>query len=532
MSEGPIAAEWRSDWRPRANPWLIAIAVTSAAFMEVLDTTIVNVALPHIAGSLSAGTDEATWTLTSYLVANGIVLPISGWVGSVIGRKRYFLICIAMFTLCSLLCGLSTSLWQIVLFRVLQGLFGGGLQPNQQAIILDTFEPARRGAAFSVTAVATVVAPILGPTMGGWITDNYSWRWIFFINVPVGIIACLAVMRLVEDPPWAKAARRTGALDVDYIGLGLIALGLGSLEFVMDRGEQDDWLGSPLIRVFATTAFLGLVGAVCWLLWARRPVVDLRVLGDRNFAVGALMISALAIVLYASGVLIPQLAQQQFGYTAMLAGMLLSPGAVLMILLIPLVGRMLPKVQTRLLVAFGFAIAAFSLYWSSTISPQADFLTLASLRALQTAGLAFMFVPISTISFSTLPPRMNRDATSLYTMFRNVFGSIGIAIATTIVTRQTQWHQSLLVTHLTPFSQPYLDTVARNAAALQAEGVPATRLLDAANAQILVTLTRQAAIGAYLDAFRIGAVVALAIVPLAFLFAPSKAGRRRPAGIE
>ena len=296
-----------ADWKPKANPWLIALVVTLAAFMEILDTTIVNVALPHVAGALSSSNDEATWTLTSYLVANGIVLPISGFFGNRLGRKRYFLICIAMFTVCSLMCGLATSLPQLIVFRCLQGFFGGGLQPNQQAIILDTFPPEKRGMAFSITAIATIVAPVLGPVLGGWITDNYSWRWIFFINIPVGLFAFFAVTAMVEDPPWLS---RVPKRSIDGIGLGLIALGLGCLQVVMDRGEDDDWFGSPFIVVMAILAAIGLIGAVTWLLNAKKPIVSLKVMGDRNFALGSFMTFGLFAILYSSAVLIPQLAQE------------------------------------------------------------------------------------------------------------------------------------------------------------------------------------------------------------------------------
>ena len=314
-----------SDWRPAANPWLIAVVVTLAAFMEVLDTTIVNVALPHIAGTLAASYDEATWALTSYLVSNSIVLPISGFFARLLGRKRYFVICIGAFTVCSFLCGISQNLTELIVFRVMQGFFGGGLQPNQQSIILDTFPPAQRGRAFSLTAVATVVAPVFGPTIGGWITDNFSWRWVFLINVPIGALTALAVMHLVEDPPWEKVKR---AVSFDFAGIGLIALGLGSLQVMLDRGEDDDWFSSPFICTFAALAFIGVAGSVAWLLYARKPVVDLRVFKDRNFTLGCLTIAAFASVLYASAVLIPQFTQQHLGYTAMLSGMVLSPGSI------------------------------------------------------------------------------------------------------------------------------------------------------------------------------------------------------------
>ena len=538
MSEGPVesAAPAGASWTPKANPWLIAVVVTSAAFMEILDTTVVNEALPHIAGSLSAGTDEATWALTSYLVANGIVLPISGWFSSVLGRKRYFMICIMMFTICSLLCGLATSLPQLVICRILQGFFGGGLQPSQQSIILDTFPPAKRGAAFSVTAVATIVAPVLGPTLGGLITDSYSWRWIFFINVPFGILAWLAVMRLVEDPPWAmaKSLRQNGKLQVDYIGLGLISLGLGCLEICLDRGEQEGWLGSPFIRTFAVCALLGIVGAVCWLLTTDKPIVNIRVLKNRTFATGAFMIFVLGAVLYSSSVLLPQLAQQTLGYTALLSGLLLSPGGLVMIVLIPLVSRVLPKVQTRILISIGFLLLGCALFQGHRLlTAQISFQNLMLLRVYQMIGLSLLFVPISMLTFSTLKPTENRDASSLYTMFRNIAGSIGIAVSTSAITEFSQVHQSYLSQHLTLMDQPYVDTLARYSSALISQGVAATNLTNVANGMMLKTMTIQAAVQAYADVFTYCAVFAFMAMPLAFLFPPTKAGGKgRPGAAE
>ena len=340
MTDAAVAEIPHAPWKPKANPWLIAVAVTLATFMEVLDTTIVNVALPHIAGSMSASADEATWALTSYLVANGIVLTISGWLGDLLGRKRYFLICIAMFTVCSFLCGSATSLSQLIVFRLAQGFFGGGMQPNQQSIILDTFEPARRGAAFGVAAMATIVAPVLGPTLGGYITDVASWRWIFFLNVPVGIVAVFLVSALVEDPPWVKERRSHG---VDYIGLGLIIVGLGCLEIMMDRGEDADWFNSTFIRTMAILSFLGITGAIAWLQVAKRPIVHLDVFKDRNFATSCLMIAATGGLLYASAVTIPQMAQEYLGYTATWAGLILSPGGIMIIFMIPFIGKLLKR---------------------------------------------------------------------------------------------------------------------------------------------------------------------------------------------
>ena len=511
-------------WRPRANPWLVAIVVTLAAFMEVLDTTIVNVSLPHIAGSLASSYDEATWTLTSYLVANGIVLPISGSLGRLLGRKRYFLICIGMFTVCSFLCGIATSLPELVLFRLMQGFFGGGLQPNQQSIILDTFEPAQRGRAFSIVAVAVIFAPIIGPTLGGWITDTYSWRWIFLINVPIGVMTVFLVASLVEDPPWVKRDRQNWA-DLDYIGIGLIAVGLGCLQVMLDRGEDDDWFGSTFICVMAALAAIGIVAAIAWLLTARRPVVNLRVFADRNFAVGSVVVLAMFSVLYSSAVLLPQLAQTQFGYTAMWAGLILSPGGFVILALIPLVTRvLLPNVQTRFLISFGFFVLGCALLYSTDLTPTLSFWDLALLRLAQTTGLAFLFVPNTTIIYSTMPRRLNTDASSMYVMLRNVSGAIGISLATATIVNQTQVHRAYLSRWLTPLNQPYNALVNHDVQTLRGLGFAPGTLHSTALGLINRQLTMQASILAYIDVFTITAVMAFCMVPLALLFRGSKAG--------
>ncbi|HEY5301824.1 MAG TPA: DHA2 family efflux MFS transporter permease subunit [Acetobacteraceae bacterium] len=511
-------------WRPRHSPWLIAFVVTLAPFMEILDTTIVNVSLPDIAGSMSASYDDATWTLTSYLVANGIVLPVAGWLGRLFGRKRYFLTCIAMFTVCSLLCGIATSLPQLVFFRLLQGLFGGGLQPNQQAVILDNFEPSQRGRGFSVVAIAVIFAPIIGPILGGWLTDSYSWRWVFLINVPIGVFALIAVSRLVEDPPWVRRDRAR-ARDIDYVGIGLITLGLGCLQITLDRGEDWDWFGSPLLRLFALLAAVGIVGATAWLLLTDKPVVNLRALGDRNFAVGVVVISAIGAILYSSNLLIPAFAQQWMGYTALLAGEVISPGAAVMVILIPFVAKVaLPNFQTRHLIGFGFFVLGCSALYAHRLTPDIDFWTMATWRAFQTIGLAFLFVPNSTISYSTLPRSLNADATALYAMFRNISGSIGISAAAAITARRLQVHRAYLAAHLTPYDQGYVDTLASITRTLRAAGRTAAQAQDAAMGLLNHMLTQQAAVAAYVDVFALSAVAAFAAIPLTFLFRDNKAG--------
>lgn len=522
-----VAPEHQETWAPAYNPWLIAVVVTMAAFMEILDTTIVNVALPHIAGSLSSSNDEATWALTSYLVANGIVLTISGWLGDQLGRKRYFIICIVMFTVCSFLCGIAQSLPQLIIFRLLQGFFGGGLQPNQQSIILDYFPPARRGAAFGVAAIATIVAPVLGPTLGGYITDQVSWRWIFFLNVPVGALAAFLVSVLVEDPPWEQNRKSRG---IDYIGLSLITLGLGCLQVMMDRGEDADWFQSGFIQLMALLAFLGILGAIGWLLIAKKPIVDLSVFADRNFTGGCIMIAATGGILYASAVLIPQFAQSVLMYTATWAGLILSPGGVGVILLIPIVGRLMTKIQTRYLIAAGFTIMGFALIYSSTLVPGVDFKTLVFMRTFQTAGLAFLFVPISTVTYITLPRELNGDGAALFAMFRNVFGSIGISLSTALVTERSQVHQSYLSQWTTPFNQPFQALIARYEQTLRALGRAGAAVHDAAVGRVYQVFRTQAAVLGYADVFFYCAILAFMIVPFCFLLSPKTGGMRAGGG--
>jgi DHA2 family multidrug resistance protein len=527
MSASATSADAKADagWRPKANPWVIAIVVTIAAFMEILDTTIVNVALPHIAGSVSASYDDATWTLTSYLVANGIVLPISGFIGRIIGRKRYFMICIAGFVVCSFLCGTATSLGQIVIYRLFQGLFGGGLQPNQQAIILDTFEPKKRGSAFAVVAIAVIFAPAIGPTLGGILTDSYSWRWIFWINIPVGIGALFAVAALVEDPPWVLR-QKSRLIDADWIGISLIAIGIGSLQVFMDRGEDEDWFGSGFMTMMFVLAIVGIVGAIVWLTTTDKPVVNLKVFLDRNFALGAMMIGGVGAVLYSGAVLVPQLAQQQLNYTATLAGLILSPGAIAIVLLIPFVTKvLLPNVQTRLIIAFGFLLIGCSYFYSSLIVvPTVDFGTLVYARIFQVLGLAFLFAPVSTIAYTTLPRALNGDASALFVMLRNVMGSIGISLATAGITQRQQTHLAYLQPYMTPLYQPYVQLEQKITGAMTTLGYGAAQISRMLPGEIDQMFQGQAALLAYRDLFVYCGIAAFCVIPLTFLFSPSKAG--------
>jgi DHA2 family multidrug resistance protein len=515
---GTTAPTPDATWRPRHNPWLIAVVVTLAAFMEILDTTIVNVALRYIAGDLAVSNDDATWVLTSYLVSNGIVLTISGWLGDVLGRKRYFLICIAMFTVSSLLCGTSTSLAELIVFRLAQGFFGGGLQPNQQSIILDTFPPAKRGAAFGIAAFATVVAPTLGPTLGGYIVDQLSWRWIFFINIPVGALAVFLVSVLVEDPPWVRKKKSRG---IDYIGLSLITIGLGCLQIMVDRGEDDDWFGSNFIRLMALLAFLGIFGAIGWLLIAKKPIVNLMVFKDLHFSIGCLLNAAGFGIVYASAVVIPQFTQQVLPYTPTWAGLVLSPGGIALMVLIPIVTALVEVVQTRYVIAFGFLVLGFGLIFGSIIiTPDVDFRTLVMARTIQSAGFGFLLVPINTVAFLTLPRELNNDGAALFAMFRNVSGAIAISLATAAVTERTQVHQSYLAQWTTPLHQPFETLIATYEQTLRAMGRAGIAVRDEAVGHIYQVFRVQAQVLAYADIFMYAAIIAFIMIPLCFLVAP------------
>lgn len=506
----------QKDWKPRHNPWLIAVIVTLAAFMEVLDTTIVNVALPHISGSLGSSYDDATWALTSYLVANGIVLTISGWLSRLFGRKRYFLICIVMFTVSSVLCGMSSSLPMLVIFRLLQGFFGGGLQPCQQSIILDIFPPEKRGAAFGLTAVATIVGPVLGPMLGGWLTDNYSWRWIFFVNLPFGIVTVIAVLALLEDPPWEKAKR----MPIDVIGISLISLGLGCLEVMTDRGEDEDWFSSSFIVTMGVIGASCTIGAIIWLLKAKNPLLRLEVFKDRNFTVGTLMVGMLGVILYAGAVVVPQFAQQIQGYTPTIAGQLLAPGGVMVICLIPIVTQLMKYFQLRTIIAFGFFTMALALFFSAQLYSDVDFRFLVICRLRQSAPMAFLFVPISILAYSTLPRQLNSDASAIYSMVRNYFGSQAISLTSAALVRTRQMHQNDVASHLTTASLPMRNYISQVQQTAIAHGLSPMRAHGFAIGQFYKTFNQQVAMLAYNHVFTVLGLLALFMVPLCFFVSP------------
>jgi DHA2 family multidrug resistance protein len=512
-------------WRPRFNPWLIAITVTLATFMEVLDTSIANVALPHISGALSAGQDESTWVLTSYLVANAIILPMSGWFSSLMGRKRFYMTCVTLFTLSSLMCGFAPNLGWLIVCRILQGLGGGGLQPSEQAILADTFEPKQRGMAFAVYGIAVVTAPALGPTLGGWITDNFDWRWIFFINIPVGLISLALSARVLEDPPHLKQQQAKKRSNIDFIGFGLIALGLGTLQVVLDKGERDDWFSSHFIVIFSAICVIALVAAVIWELRVKHPIVDLRLLKEVNFATANVLMFFLGFVLLGSTVMLPLFLQTLLGYTAMQAGMALSPGGLVIILILPFVGMALSRgVQAKYMIMLGLAISGVGLLWMSHYSLNITFGHAVLTRIVQAAGIAFLFVPINTLAYSYLPKNKNNDASGLVNLSRNIGGSVGIAFASTLLARRMQFHQNILVEHVSPYDPQYLRTLAELKQTLLAHGASAVEATQRALGMIAQMVQQQASALAYIDVFKVMAIIFFAVIPLLVLVKRSKPG--------
>ncbi|HVS71149.1 MAG TPA: DHA2 family efflux MFS transporter permease subunit [Phycisphaerae bacterium] len=499
------------------SPWLIAATVTLATFMEVLDTSIANVALPHIAGNLGAGQEESTWVLTSYLVANAIVLPLAGWMSILIGRKRFYMACVALFTISSFLCGLAPNLAMLIFFRVLQGIGGGGLQPSEQAILADTFPPKKRGMAFAFYGFAIVAAPAIGPTLGGWVTDNYTWRWIFFINIPVGITSLILTTFLIHDPAHLvneRRARRKKGFSMDYTGLGLIALGLGLLQYVLDKGNIKDWFGSRTILVCSIVAITALVVAVIWELSVKDPIVELRLLKNRNFAISNILMLMLGFVLLGSTALIPLLTQYVLGYTATLAGLVLSPGALAVMALMPLVGFLESRVDVRAIIAFGLITSAVGLFLMTHFATTVDYRHIAIGRIVQASGIAFLFIPISTLSYSTLKKTENTQASGLINLARNIGGSVGISISQTLVSRHTQLHQTYLAAHVTPANPNYRNAITHLTALLIHQGAAAADALRRAQAVLYQQLQQQATMLAYIDVFRIMAYFFLACLAL------------------
>jgi len=502
---------------PAVSPWLIAPVVALAAFMEVLDISIANVALPHIAGELSASLDESTWVLTSYLVTNAIVMPISGWLSNRFGRKRFFLTCIAGFAASSLLCGLAPNLPALILLRAMQGAAGGGLQPSGQAILADSFPPEKRGMANAFYGVATVVAPIVGPTLGGWITDSYSWRWIFLINVPVGVILFILIGMLIEEP--APSAASGEKRTVDGWGLGFVALALGCLQVVLDRGQLDDWFASGFVTTLAVASAMGFVLLVWWELRHPHPMVNVRLLGNRDFGAAFALMFMLGFTLLGSTFAIPALVQSLLGYPAVNAGLVITPGGLVVMLMLPIVGTLVNKVDLRLLIAFGLVSSGASLWWMTNFYLGISFQAIVLARVAQSVGIAFLFIPINTVAFRSLRREETNDGSALVNLARNFGGSIGIAFASTLVTRRSQFHQARLVESLQSMNPAYPD-YANQIGQLTGQDGHATSTL----ANIYQGVVQQATLLSYLDAFKALAIIIIVCLPLVLFVKPGKGG--------
>ena len=532
MSSQPAAASRQmqnpnpmdsSAWKPRVNPWLIAMTVALAAFMEVLDTSIANVALPHIAGTLGASTDEGTWVLTSYLVSNAIVLPLGGWASSLMGRRNFFVFCITIFTVASFLCGAAPSLPLLLLFRVIQGAGGGGMQPMAQAIMADSFEPHKRGQAFSVYGLVTVLAPSIGPTLGGWITDNFSWRWIFFINIPVGILAFILVTRLVEDPPWIKPDR-SRLRNMDYVGLGFLTLAMGGLQIMLDKGEENDWFASDFIRFFCVMFVVGMIGLVVWEWRHKNPLMNLKLFRFRNFAICCFLMMLVGGVLNANTVLQPQFMQQLLGWTATNAGMALTAGGFALVIVMPFAGYATGKVSARTLTVIGFSMFFLTFRYAANITTlDMSFAAASWLRVVQMLPLPFCFISITTAAYVGLPREQSNQVAGLINFARNIGGSILIAITNAQVTNRTEWHEQHLQASMQAGSQAFQQHAQTLSGFLGGHfGGPNGMSLALAN--IYSQLNRQAATQGYQDVYMELSWMSMGLIALAFLLSKNRPG--------
>ena len=523
-------ADQHGQWQPRVNPWLIAATVALAAFMEVLDTSIANVALPHIAGNLGASVDQGTWVLTSYLVSNAIVLPAGAWASSVIGRRNFFMSCIALFTVASFLCGIAPSLPILLIARVIQGAGGGGLQPMAQAIMADSFEEKRRGQAFALYGLVAVLAPSIGPTMGGWITDNYSWRWIFYINIPVGALALFLVHRFVDDPPWIKADR-SNFFKLDYVGLGFLSLAMGGMQVFLDKGEEKAWFSSDFVRFFACLFIVGMIGLVWWELRAKNPIMNLKLFRFKNFAICCLLMLLVGGVLNAATVLQPQFMQELLGYTATKAGEALTGGGLALLFMMPLAGVAVGRFAARNLVVIGFAFFAFSFYFSSThISLDMSFNYNAYLRVLQVMPIPFAFIAITNAAYVGLPREASNQVSGIINFVRNVGGSVLIALTGAEVTQRTMFHEARLQNYMQPGSQAYVSQLNGLTGFFGGMTGNSANARSMAQASIYQQLNQQASVMGYQDIYRLLGWMSLVLIAFGFLLSKNRPGQGAPAG--
>jgi DHA2 family multidrug resistance protein len=525
MADNPIRHE---DWRPRYNPYVIALTVTLATFMEVLDSSIANVALPHIAGSVGATYEEATWVLTSYLVSAAIVLPVSGWLSTIFGRKRFYMSCVALFTICSFLCGIAPNLPFLIVARILQGAGGGGLQPSEQAILADTFTPEKRGMAFALYGMAVVVAPAVGPTLGGWITDNFSWHWIFFINLPIGALSLFLTSRLVEDPPWLKKEKRV-EIKYDYVGLSLIVIGVACLQYVLDKGQEVNWFASSRIITMFSIGVPALLAFFLWEWYEKDPVVDVRLLRNRNFGTAVFFSFILGMVLFGSTVLIPEFLQSSLGYTAEQAGMALSMGGVALMVMMPVGGWLTStKIDPRLLISIGFLGTAYSLYKLTIINLQIDFHTVAVLRVEQVLFMPLIFIPISTLNYVGVPREKNNQVSGLSNFARNLGGSIGTSLLTVFLARQNQVHQVNLAAHTSHGDPNFEQWLNGLKAVFTSQGYDAVTAAQKAMTLAYQTVQAQANTLSFENSFYLMAIIIACLAPLPFIMRRPKPGERQP----
>jgi DHA2 family multidrug resistance protein len=516
-------------WRPKSNPWLIAATVALAAFMEVLDTSIANVALPHIAGNLGASTDQGTWVLTSYLVANAIILPVGAWASTVIGRRNFFMLCICIFTVSSFACGIAPSLPILLVCRVFQGIGGGGLQPMAQAIMADSFEEKKRGQAFALYGLVAVLAPSIGPTVGGWITDNYSWRWIFYINIPIGLLALFLTQRLVQDPPWINPDKKN-LFKLDYIGLGLLTCAMGGLQIALDKGEENNWFASNFITFFAFLFVAGMAGLIWWELRAKAPIMNLRLFKFKNFAICCFLMMLVGGVLNAATVLQPQFLQQLLGYTATNAGMALTAGGIALVVVMPLAGIATGRFPARNLAAVGFAFFALAYYWVSThVTLDMSFGEASLLRVIQMIPIPFCFISITNAAYVGLPKEASNQVSGLINFARNVGGSIFIAVTGAIVANRSLFHQARLQESMQSGSPAYTYSLGA-LTHLFGGSVAGPGAATMAKATIYQQLNQQAAAMGYQDIYRMLCWMSIGMVCFAFLLSKNRPGEGAPEG--
>jgi MFS transporter, DHA2 family, multidrug resistance protein len=509
--------------KPNSAKWLVAIAVMSSAVMEVLDTSVVNVSMPHIAGNLGATTDEATWVLTSYIVANAVILPITGWLANYMGRKRLLLTVVTGFTVSSMLCGLAPNLPLLILFRVMQGTTGGGLQPLSQAVLLEEFPPEERGKAMGFWGLGIVAAPVLGPTLGGWLTDAYSWRWVFYINLPIGILSFIMIYLFLSDPPYI----RRGTLRADIIGLGMLAIGMGSLQIMLDKGQEEDWFSSHFIVTLAVMAVVFLTWFVVRQLRSPEAIVHFHLLKYRTFLAGIIIITVMGFVLYGSLILLPLFMQTLLGWTAVTAGIWTSPRGVGTAICMPIAGYLLGKrLDGRYMVAAGFLVAGVAFFGYSHVSLQSGTWDIFWHQINQGVGMAFVFVPLTTLTMAPIPREETGYATSLYSVMRNIGSSVGISFVTTWVARRQQFHQATLAADVTQYSQQAQQMLRQSQAAFMQAGADPATATKQALAALYGTVQQQAALLSFVDVFRIMGWMFIIIMPAVFLMKKARANRK------